>query len=93
MYKLCHFNSGDSESFKYFPHNKSSHFTQKFSTNLDTRVISHFASLQSIYIPNGVHNISSAYTRFTVSTLDGSDVKEKSCSIPDGYYTEESFIE
>ena len=93
MYKLCHFNSGDLESFKYYPYNTSSHFTQKFSTNLDTRVISHFASLQSIYIPNGVHNISSAYTRFTVSTLDGSDVKEKSCSIPDGYYTEESFIE
>ena len=93
MYKLCHFNSGDLESFKYYPYNTSSHFTQKFSTNLDTRVISHFASLQSIYIPNGVHNISSAYTRFTVSTLDGGDVKEKSCFIPDGYYTEESFIE
>ena len=93
MHKLCHFNSKDSISLKYFPNNTNSHFTQKFVATLDTRFEEHFASLQSIYIPYGVHNINSIYTHFSVFSLNNSVEEKQKMSIPDGCYTRESFIE
>ena len=91
MYKICHFDSHDPQSKRYFPSNKSSAFTQNLLKTLDSREVEHYASLESIYIPSGFYNIFSAYTVFTID-CKSFDSPLKLC-VPSGHYTRTSFID
>ena len=62
MYKICHFDSEDIQSKKYYPQNSLSSFTQNLLEPLDSRTGDYYASLESIYIPSNFFNIFSAYT-------------------------------
>ena len=90
MHKICYFNSKDSESLKYFPSNSPSRFTQRLLQPIEARVNDFYASLDSIFIPPGIHNINSEYTHIKV--FQNESVIEPNIYLESGYYTEESLI-
>ena len=93
MYTICHFNSGDRESKKYFPSNSSSYFTQNLAQPIDARVGEYHASLQSIFLPPALHNINSETTKFKIEYIEGGELLEDDLNIDTGFYTRTSFID
>lgn len=93
MYTICHFNSGDRESKKYFPSNSSSYFTQNLAQPIDARIGEYHASLQSIFLPPALHNINSETTKFKIEYIEGGELLEDDLNIDTGFYTRTSFID
>ena len=92
MYKICHFNSDDEESKKYFPSNSQSQFTQNLLQPIDARKGEYYASLQSVYIPPALHNINAEYTNFTVEYTNQNEKLKDNLKISTGHYTKQSFL-
>ena len=61
-----YFDSGNILSLTQYPANKQNSFSQVLSTPLDSRGKKLYASLQSIYIPTGIFNVSQIYTSFKI---------------------------
>ena len=89
MYKLCHFDSSDFQSKKHFPLNTTSSFTQNLLVPIDSRSDDYYACLESIYVPSCFYNIFSAYTDFRIVT----QLSSIELAVPDGFYTQDSFLE
>ena len=90
MHKICYFNSKDVESLKYFPSNSPSRFTQRLLQPIEARDCDFYASLESIFIPPGIHNINSEYTHIKV--FQNESMIEQNIYLESGYYTGESLI-
>ena len=90
----CYFSSGDPESLSRYPSNRQNAFRQVLSSSIDSRGEILYASLQSVYIPRGVFNVSPEYTRFNI-IYDSNDKKapnSRTIVIPENFYTQYSFI-